>query len=799
MASKKTPAEKPAFDTSHEELQAVDLSAHAEISYLDYAMSVVKGRAIPWIEDGLKPVQRRIIFAMSELRLGHTEKPKKSARVVGDVIGKYHPHGDASVYEAMVRTAQDFSLRYPLVDGQGNFGSRDGDGAAAMRYTEARMTQIVRTYLDELDSGTVDMVSTYDNTGKEPFVLPSRLPMILLNGGSGIGVGMASEVPSHNLGEVVDAAIHLIRHPKATLDELLQFIKGPDYATGALIISAKDDIRRAYAEGRGAFRARAKITVENPGLKNWRVVVEELPYPTNGEAIMEQIQKLRNPEPKVKNNKKVFSPEQLRLKALFGDLIDAFRDEAGKEHDVRLVIEPKSHKQDPQQLIEALLAYTDLEMNCPLNLVVVGRDRTPILKPLLPLLTEWCEFRVHTVERRCRFELQKASERLHILEGRQIILDHIEEVIRIIKSADDPKQALIDRFGLSEIQAQDVLEIRLRQLARMEHDKIVEEIEKLRAEIDRLNKLLGSPTLLRNQVIRELEADRKTFGDERRTQLVQTERVSRAALIEKTVAQANDEPVTVAVSERGWIRVRPGSLAADAFPFKGGDAVKSIHWAKTGDQAVFLDEAGKSYSTALRDLVGGKNADDTPIATLADFGGSKLAHTVVCGPADRFVLATSAGYGFICKGSDLFTRLRAGKSVVTLDEGAKLLPPCPVPADGDLGALAFAALASNRRLLVYRLSEIKELPRGKGVALLGLDDGQSLRGVRVLAEPRLELAHDGLKKPIVLEGDTLARHAQTRSASRKGKPIDAKPGEIDLAPETPATAPAADGGAETAA
>jgi len=775
----------------NDDMPIVDLSAHAEISYLEYAMSVVKGRAIPWVEDGLKPVHRRILYAMSQLDLAHTSKPKKSARVVGDVIGKYHPHGDSAVYMAMVRTAQDFSLRYPLVDGQGNFGSRDGDGAAAMRYTEARMTPIVRTYLDELRSGTVDFVPTYDNTSEEPWVLPSRLPMILLNPSSGIGVGIACEIPSHNLREVVDAAIHVIKNPKATLDDVMQFIQGPDYPTGALIISSKEDIKRAYAEGRGGIRARAKIVIENEGQKNWRVVVQELPYPTSSEAVMKTIQALRNPEPKVKDNKKIFSAEQLRLKNLFGEMIDTFRDEAGKAHKVRLVIEPKSHKQDPKDMIEALLAYAGLEMNCPVNMVAVGRDATPRLKPLMTMLTEWCGFRVDTVERRCRYELQKAEARLHILEGRLLILDHIEEVVRIIKSADDPKAALMERFSLSEIQANDVLEIRLRQLARLERESIVEEIEKLRAEIDRLTKILASPTLLRNLVIKELEADKKTFGDDRRSEIIVTERTSRAALIERSVSQANDEPVTVAISERGWIRVKTGQHPASSFAFKTGDAIKSVFSAKTSDQAVFLDESGKSYSTPLRDLPMAKGGEDVPIATLADFGGSKLAHALVCGPQSRFVMATSAGYGFICKGSDMFTRLRAGKNLVTLDEGAKLLPPAAIQDGIALDSVAFATLSTNRRLLVYRLVEVKELPRGKGVALIGLDEGQSLKSIRVLTEPALTLTLAGAKKPIVLEAETLKRHAQTRSASRKGKPIEAKPGDIDFTPEIIAEDPPA--------
>ena len=781
MATKKNKTDDRATKPQvSEDIQKTDLAGHAELSYLEYSMSVVKGRAIPYVEDGLKPVQRRVLFAMRELGLAHNEKPKKSARVVGDVIGKYHPHGDTAVYDAMVRTAQNFSLRYPLVEGTGNFGSRDGDSAAAMRYTEARLTAFADTFLSELDKETVDWRTNYDNTMQEPGLLPSRLPNILLNGASGIGVGLATELPPHNLVETVDAAIAMIKNPKMTLDEIMEFIPGPDYPTGGQIISSHADIKRAYSEKRGSIRIRARYRVENEGTKNWKIVFYELPQPTSTQKIMEEVDSLFNPKPKEKNNKKIFSHEQLRLKTVIANLIENYTDGSDQDSPIRLVFEPKSHKQDPQELINTLLAYTSLETNSPINLVVVGRDKSPRARSLDEILREWTEFRVDTVFRRTTFEHQKAADRLHILEGRQTILDHIEEVIQILKTAEEPRAALMKRFGLSEIQADDVMEIRLRQLARLEHHKILEEMQKLQDEIKRLTKLLESKAAMRAQVIKELEADKKVFGDARRSLIEPAERVALKAVEEQSVS---DDPITVAISERGWIRVRTGHQhGADAFAFKTGDAVKEIYRAKLTDQAIFLDDAGKSYSQALKDLPSAKGGEDVPIATLADFGGAKLAFAIVPRPDDKVVLATDAGYGFICRAADLVTRMRAGKSIVTLDQGARLLPPLTFsPSAIDPAQTLFSTLSSNGRLLCYRLSEINELAKGKGVALCGLDDDARLSQVALWPTNVLTYQIEGLKKPINMSEQDLARHVQGRSSSKKGKTVEgAKNRKIEL-------------------
>lgn len=802
-----------------EEVKDVDLARHAEMSYLEYAMSVVKGRAIPSVEDGLKPVQRRILFAMLDLGLNAGSKHKKSARVVGDVIGKYHPHGDSSVYEAMVRTAQSFSLRYPLVDGQGNFGSRDGDSAAAMRYTECRLTPIAEALLSELKMGTVDFVPNYDNQNMEPRLLPARLPFILLNGSPGIGVGIATDVPSHNLREVVDAVVHVYKTQKSTFKEMLSeierrrlpdascpqpasplvvkeyervsgeildIIRGPDFATGASIISQPEEIRKIYQEGRGSVRLRAKIRIENEGTKNWRVVVDELPYPTSCQKIMEEVDALFNPKPKDKGGKKVFSPEQLRLKALFSGLLDKYVDSSDKENAVRLVFEPKSHKQDPKELVDNLLAFTSLETNVSCNLVMVGRDRSPRQKNLFQIVQEWCDFRYDTVERRTRHEHQQASWRHMILSGRLSILDHIEEVVQILKTSDEPKEDLKTRFSLNDEQAEDVMEIRLRQLARLERVKIVDEIDRLAKEISRLQKLLDDSKAMRAQIVKELEADRKTFGDERRTLLEPSERSVKTQMAEKTAA--TDDPVTVAISERGWIRVKNGHAhSRDAFAFKSGDSVLSIWRAKMSDVIYMFDETGRCYNAPVWELPSAKGGEDVPATSLADFQ-SRYACSVVLGAQDELVLASSAGYGFLAKASDLSTRQRAGKAVLSVDKDAKLLLPAVLPPGSKPENLVFAALSSNARLLCYRLSEINRLAKGKGVALIGLDEGQTLLSVFAVDRPIIRIETE--KRELSLDGTEIEKHLQSRSSSKKGRHLSvsekvlriARPDSVDEPP-----------------
>ncbi|ONQ73401.1 DNA topoisomerase IV subunit A, partial [Burkholderia cenocepacia] len=568
--------------------EALTLGNYAEQAYLSYAVSVVKSRALPDVCDGQKPVQRRILFAMNEMGLGPDAKPVKSARVVGDVLGKYHPHGDQSAYDALVRLAQDFSLRYPLIDGQGNFGSRDGDGAAAMRYTEARLTPIAKLLLDEIDQGTVDFMPNYDGSFEEPKTLPSRMPFVLLNGASGIAVGLATEIPSHNLREVAAAAVALIRNPKLTHAELMSLIPGPDFPGGGQIISSDTEISAAYETGRGSLKVRAKWKIEDLARGQWQLVVTELPPNTSGQKVLEEIEELTNP--KLKLGKKTLTPEQLNTKKAMLDLLDAVRDESGKEAAVRLVFEPKSRTIDQTEFVNTLLAYTSLESNATLNLVMIGADGRPGQKGLLTILDEWVKFRQLTMTRRCRHRLAKVDDRIHILEGRMIVFLNIDEVIRIIRESDEPKAALMSAFGLSERQAEDILEIRLRQLARLEKIKIEKELEALRDEKAKLEELLANDSAMKRLMIKEIEADAKQYGDDRRT-LIQQEK--RATFEAKVV----DEPVTVVVSQKGWVRALKGhGLDPAGFTFKAGDHLYAAFQCRTPDRLIAWGSSGRVYS-----------------------------------------------------------------------------------------------------------------------------------------------------------------------------------------------------------
>jgi topoisomerase-4 subunit A len=536
-------------ETPESSSDAITLAHYAERAYLEYALSVVKGRALPDVCDGQKPVQRRILFAMERLGLSFTgtagAKAMKSARMVGDVLGKFHPHGDQSVYDALVRMAQDFSQRYPLIDGQGNFGSRDGDGAAAMRYTEARLAPISRLLLDELDEGTVDFAANYDGSTEEPKLLPARLPFVLLNGASGIAVGLATEVPSHNLREVAAVAVAMIRNDRLTDDEIAALVPGPDYPGGGQIISSTEEIRAAYATGRGSLKVRARWKIEDLARGQWQLVVNELPPGASSQRVLEEIEELTNP--KIKAGKKALSAEQVQLKTTILSVLDAVRDESSKDAPVRLVFEPKTSRIEQQELITTLLAHTSLESSAPINLTMIGSDGRPTQKNLRQMLSEWIAFRAETVQRRSQFRLDKVLARVHILEGRQLVLLNIDEVIRIIRHADEPKPALIARFKLSETQADDILDIRLRQLARLEAIKIEQELKDLRNEQGKLEDILNSPATLKRTIVKEIEADAKQHGDDRRT-LIQAEK--------KAVAEIKviDEPVTVVVSLKGWVR-----------------------------------------------------------------------------------------------------------------------------------------------------------------------------------------------------------------------------------------------------
>jgi topoisomerase-4 subunit A len=743
---------------------ALTLGNYAEQAYLSYAVSVVKSRALPDVCDGQKPVQRRILFAMNEMGLGPDAKPVKSARVVGDVLGKYHPHGDQSAYDALVRLAQDFSLRYPLIDGQGNFGSRDGDGAAAMRYTEARLTPISKLLLDEIDQGTVDFMPNYDGSFEEPKTLPSRMPFVLLNGASGIAVGLATEIPSHNLREVAAAAVALIRNPKLTHEELMTLIPGPDFPGGGQIISSDAEIASAYETGRGSLKVRARWKIEDLARGQWQLVVTELPPNTSCQKVLEEIEELTNP--KLKLGKKTLTPEQLNTKKAMLDLLDAVRDESGKEAAVRLVFEPKSRTIDQTEFVNSLLAHTSLESNATLNLVMIGADGRPGQKGLLTILDEWVKFRQMTMTRRCRHRLGKVDDRIHILEGRMIVFLNLDEVIRIIRESDEPKAALMSAFGLTDRQAEDILEIRLRQLARLEKIKIEKELESLRDEKAKLEELLANESAMKRLMIKEIEADAKQYGDDRRT-LIQQEK--RATFEAKVV----DEPVTVVVSQKGWVRALKGhGLDPAGFSFKAGDSLYAAFQCRTPDRLIAWGSSGRVYSVDVSVLPGGRG-DGVPVTSLIELeSGSHLMHYYAASADQPLLLASSNGFGFIAKVGDMVSRVKAGKSFMTIDPGAVPLAPMPVLPN----ATQVACLSSGGRLLVFGIDEMKTLSGGgRGVTLMALDDKETL--VQALAIDPAGVVLIGTGRGGKVQDETLsyaglAPHIGKRA--RKGRAPDTK-------------------------
>jgi len=752
--------------------EVLTLSTFAERAYLDYAISVVKGRALPDVCDGQKPVQRRILYAMNELGLNATAKPRKSAAVVGDVLGKLHPHGDQSVYDALVRMAQDFSLRYPLIDGQGNFGSRDGDGAAAMRYTEARLTPIAKILMDEINLGTVDFQANYDGSTEEPRLLPARLPMVLLNGASGIAVGLATEIPSHNLTEVAQAAVALIRNPKMTHGELMAMIPGPDFPGGGQIITPPAQIMEMYATGRGSMKVRARWKIEELARGQWQAVVTELPPGTSSQKVLEEIEELTNP--KIKLGKKALSPEQMALKSLILNSLDTIRDESGRAAPVRLVFEPKSKNQDQTEFMLMLLAHTSLESSASINLVMIGGDGRPRQKGLGEILQEWIDFRFITVTRRTQFKLGKVDARIHILEGRETILLNIDEVIHIIRTADEPKAALIARFRLSDIQAEDILEIRLRQLARLEAIKIQQELAELRKERGALQDLLDNPASMKRAIIKEIEADTKQFGDARRTLI---EEAQKAVAEQKVV----DEPVTVIISEKGWIRARTGIGHDPAqFTFKAGDTLYGAFECRTVDTLLGFGNNGKVYSVPVAALPNARG-DGVPITTLVDLsGGARILHYFAGSGDKQLMLATSAGYGFIAKAGDMVSRLKGGKAFITLDEGDLPLPPNVI----DDKASAVAVVSANARVLVFGLDEMKTLTNGgRGVILMELDDKEVLVAARAISQKGVIVSGIGRgAKPqdVRLVATGLTAHIGKRA--RKGKALETKIKPLTLTP-----------------
>jgi topoisomerase-4 subunit A len=747
----------------------VSLADYAERAYLEYALSVVKGRALPDVADGQKPVQRRILYAMARMGLvfasGAGPKAVKSARVVGDVLGRFHPHSDQAAYDALVRMAQDFALRYPLIDGQGNFGSRDGDGAAAMRYTEARLAPIARLLLDEIDEGTVDFVPNYDGSTEEPRLLPARLPFVLLNGASGIAVGLATEIPSHNLREVAAAAVALLKDDKLGDDELARLLPGPDYPGGGQIISPPEDIRAAYASGRGSLKVRARWTIEELARGQWQLVVTELPPGTSAQKVLEEIEELTNP--KLRAGKKTLAAEQLQLKASVLAVLDAVRDESNKEAAVRIVFEPKSRTVPEASLVNALLAHTSLESSAPINLTMVGADGRPTQKSLAQLMREWNRFRTATLERRSQHRLDKVAERIHILEGRQLVLLEIDAVIAIIRAAEEPKAALIDRFKLSARQADDILDIRLRQLARLEAIRIEQELKELRAESARLGEILASPAALKRTVIREIEADAKAHGDERRTLIEAQKR----AVAEVRVV---DEPVTLVVSLKGWVRALKGHEVDPAqLAFKAGDALYGTFACRSTATLLVFGSNGRVYSAAVANLPSGRG-DGAPVTSLIELeAGTQPAHYFAGAGPEVLLLANTGGFGLLARASDLVSRQRGGKAFVVLEGDEKPLPPTMVGA-GE--AARVACLTLTGRLLVFGVDELKlQGNGGRGLTLIDLDARDALVSVAVFtAALRVEGSGRGGKaRQEVLRGAALDDYLGRRA--RKGRRQHALP------------------------
>ena len=773
-------SEQPALDFSAspppESPEAPGLGSYAQRAYLEYALSVVKGRALPDVCDGQKPVQRRILYAMSRMGLGFGgangntgAKPVKSARVVGDVLGRFHPHGDQAAYDALVRMAQDFSQRYPLIDGQGNFGSRDGDGAAAMRYTESRLAKITSLLLDEIDEGTVDFVPNYDGSTVEPRQLPARLPFALLNGASGIAVGLATEIPSHNLREVVDACVALTKSPKLSDAELFALIPGPDFPGGAQIISPAADIAEAYRSGRGSLKCRARWKIEDLARGQWQLVITELPPGVSTQRVLEEIEELTNP--KVKTGKKALSQDQTQLKASVLAVLDVVRDESSKDAAVRLVCEPKTSRIGQQELITTLLAHTSLETSSPINLTMVGLDGRPSQKSLRQMLLEWIEFRQSTIERRSRHRLGKVLDRIHILEGRQLVLLNIDEVIAIIRQSDEPKAALMARFGLSERQAEDILDIRLRQLARLEAIKIEQELGGLREERQRLEDILASPVALRRLMVKEIEADAKAFADPRRT-LIQAEK---KAVLEVKVP---DEPVTVVVSQMGWVRARTGhGHEAGSFAFKAGDGLYGTFECRTVDTLLGFGSNGRVYSVPVSVLPGARG-DGQPITSLIELeAGTELLYYYAGPAAASLLLSSSGGYGFIATVEHMVARLKAGKAFVSCNPGETLCRPSLVACDGGTqptpAASHVACASAGGRVLTFEIAELKQMPNGgRGLMLIDLEDKDSLAGAAAYTRSiRIEgIGRGGKLREETLEIRSLNNARAVRG--RKGRSAD---------------------------
>ncbi len=737
--------------------EAAPIEQHASHAYLGYAVSTVKSRALPEIADGLKPVQRRILFSINDTG---TQGFSKCARFVGEVLGKYHPHGDSSTYEALVHLAQPFSMRYPLIDGQGNFGSRDGDSAAAYRYTEAKLSRFSELLLSEIREGTVDFGKNYDGKFEEPSLLPARLPFGLLNGSFGIPVGFSTRIPSHNLKEVAAAAAYVIKHPRAKLEDVLDLMPGPDFPGGGQIISPQEEIRQAYETGRGSLVLKAKYEKETLARGQWRIVVTELPHGVSVKQVMEEIEALANPKPF--GNKKETSQEQKRLKQFILDQVEAVRDESDRKSKLRLVIEPRSSRIDFEEMMAAILVHTSLESRYPVNLTWLGLDGLPETKGLVDVLREWGEFRVGTVRRRTQFRLDRCEERLHIVLGRLLAFARIDEIIKLIRASEDQAEARLNlqkRFKFSERQSEDIVNLRLGQLTRLDGVALNDERKALEADRKIYKDLLSNEKALKKLVIEELDADAKKFGDERRTLIRTAER----AQVERTVVE---EPVTVILSKKGWIRARTGhALDPAQLSFKEGDELLQTLECKTTDPVIVLAASGKTFTLEAAAIPSGRG-DGAPVNTLVNSSSDVIVWMGAGDPARRLLMNSSAGLGFTCKLGDLVTKTRQGKDFFKVEAGSFAQAPAQVAHDH------VAALSSDARLLVFPLDEIPERPNGGvGVQLIALPEKITLAGVATTDGKSLVVSgFKRTRKVLELNQDQLSDYAGKRA--QRGRVCD---------------------------
>ena len=721
---------------SEDGVEQIALKTYTQQAYLNYSMYVINDRALPNIGDGLKPVQRRIIYAMSELGLKASAKFKKSARTIGDVIGKFHPHGDSACYEAMVLMSQPFTYRYPLVDGQGNWGSQDDPKSfAAMRYTESRLQGYADVLLGELGQGTVDWKANFDGTLEEPEVLPARLPNVLLNGGSGIAVGMATDIPPHNLREVAAACIHLLDKPKATIKDICKIIKGPDYPTEAELITPKSDIEALYTTGRGSLKARATYIKENG-----EILINALPFQVSGAKVLEQI------------------AAQMQKKKL--PMVVDLRDESDHENPTRIIVVPKSNRADIDAIMSHLYSTTDLEKNYRVNFNMIGIDKRPQVKDILSLLKEWLQFRTDTVRRRLQFRLDKIVDRMHILEGLLVAFLNIDEVIKIVRKEDKPKPALIKKFKISDRQAEAILELKLRQLAKLEEIKIVAEQKELAAERKSLEQLLSSAARLKTFIKGEIKADAEKFGDDRRTPLVQREEAKAFAQTELI----STEPVTIVLSDRGWMRAAKGhEVDPTALQYKSGDSFKVAARGKSNQLAIFMDSTGRAYSLPSHSLPSARGQGEPVSGKVNPPSGATFEGVVIGEDNKDVLLASDAGYGFVGKVSDLISKNKSGKAVLRAPKGGKVLAPRMV---NDYKKDLIVAITNEGRMLMFPIAELPRLAKGKGNKIISIPTGR-------VAE-RVEFV---VALTVLTADDTLTVHAGKRHHNLKPADLQHYEGE----------------------